>query len=120
MKKVMAFLEKYAEWVAMGFACVFLLYMVYSYVVSPDAVKVEVGRELLMPGEVDPYINTKDIAALQAAMDDKNGDVSFPVPDFAKAFSLAMGPDRDRMKGEFVLVRFSGPRSPVKRVERRP
>ena len=58
MKKVVAFLEKYAEWLALGVACLFLLFTIYTYIVSPDALKVKVGNEAMLPGDVDPYSAT--------------------------------------------------------------
>jgi hypothetical protein len=109
VKKVVAFLEKYAEWVAMSLACVFLLYMVYAYVVSRDDLKVKVGSESHMPGDVDTSIEANAANPLKNALDEKS-DISFPVNDFAGKFARAMGHDRDRMKPEFLAaVQFRPP-----------
>jgi len=102
MNKVVAFLEKYAEWLAMSFACIFLLYMVYSYIVSPDDLRVDVGSEKLMPGEVDPHINAAVAEPLMKEIGDK-GSITFPVPEFQKNFALAMSEKRDRMGDEFLV-----------------
>src|SRR4051812_2527979 len=104
MKKVVAFLEKYAEWVAMSLACVFLLYMVYAYVVSPDELRVPVGSESLMPGDVDPHINNNLLAGLEKEISNPKSDVEFPVPDFKQGFALNMSKDRARMKPEDMLA----------------
>jgi hypothetical protein len=102
MKKVVAFLEQYAEWVALGVAAIFLLFVVWGYVISPTAVKVQVAGEELTPGEVDQRVNDKAITRLQSAMESKAGDLVMVVPDFAKQFELAMGPNRPHMGPEFL------------------
>jgi hypothetical protein len=104
MKKVVAFLEKYAEWVAMSFACVFLLYMVYAYIVSPDDLRIPVGNETLMPGDVDPHINNNLLAGLEKEISNPKSDVEFPVPDFKQGFALNMSKDRPHMKPEDMLA----------------
>jgi hypothetical protein len=105
MKKVVAFLEKYAEWLAMGVACLFLLYMVYAYVVSPDDLRVQVGQQTLMPGEVDPTINSTQLSVLEKQINDPKAEgVSFPVPDFVKSFSLAMSKERERMEPKYAIA----------------
>lgn len=104
MKKVVAFLEKYAEWVAMSLGCVFLLYMVYAYVISPDDLRVPVGSESLMPGDVDPHINANLLAPLEKEIANSKSDVEFPVPDFKQGFALNMSKDRPRMKAEYALA----------------
>ena len=43
MKNVVAFLEQYAEWLALGVAAIFFLFVVWGYVISPTAVRVKVG-----------------------------------------------------------------------------
>lgn len=102
MKKVVAFLEQYAEWLALGVAAIFFLFVVWGYVISPTAVKVQVAGEELTPGEVDPKVNDKAIGRLQSAMESKAGDLVMVVPDFAKQFQLAMGPDRPNVGPEFL------------------
>src|SRR3954451_19886558 len=96
MKKVVAFLEKYAEWLALGVACVFLLYMVYSYVVSPEALHVKVGSDTVYPGEVDPHVDVA-VRHLQEAIEAPAGDVKIPLPDYSKDFLTAMGTERPHM-----------------------
>ncbi|HEY7118431.1 MAG TPA: hypothetical protein VH475_17715 [Tepidisphaeraceae bacterium] len=103
MKKVVAFLEEYAEWLALGVACLFLLYMVWSYVISPEPLKVAVGGEKQMPGDVDTYVSSHAVNRLQDAMN-APADVKIPVPDFDKEFATAMGPNRPHMAKEFLAV----------------
>src|SRR3954469_15728197 len=111
MKKVVAFLEQYAEWLALGVAAVFFLFVVWGYVISPSAVKVKVAQEELMPGDVDPTVNDKAITRLQSAMDSKADGLVMVVPDFAKQFELAMGPARPSMSPE-ALAGAQPPRPP--------
>ena len=55
MQKVTAILEKNVEWVALGIAGLFFLFMLYSYIVLPP-VTATVGSAPVTPGEVDPKI----------------------------------------------------------------
>src|SRR5687768_9332628 len=103
MQKVVAFLEKYAEWVALGISALFLLFIVYSYVLSPDALRVDVGSEKLLPGDVDPAIAARDAKALQAAVD-APAEIQFPMRDFTKEFELAMGPQRRMMEPQYLVT----------------
>jgi hypothetical protein len=101
MQKMVAFLEKYAEWVALGVASLFLLFVVYSYVVSPDQIRVKVGSDAVFPGSVDEKVNESSVKRLQQAMEAPSS-LTFPVPDFAKVFATKMGPQRDRMTPEVL------------------
>src|SRR3954452_11919308 len=103
MQKVVAFLEKYAEWVAIGFAGLFLLFIVYSYVLSPDALRVNVGSEKLLPGEVDAHVAGGRARDLQVAVD-APADVKFPLRDFTKEFEVAMGPQRRMMEPKYLVT----------------
>lgn len=95
MKQVVAFLEKYAQWVAMGVAGIFLLFVVYSFWVSPDQLKVKVGSQELLPGEVDTAIANdadKGAARLKRQMDaSSDASADFKVPNFQQEFAKAMG-----------------------------
>lgn len=95
MKQVVAFLEKYAQWLAMGVAGIFLLFVVYSFWVSPDQLKVKVGSQELLPGEVDTAIANdadKGAARLKRQMDaSSDASADFKVPDFQQEFAKAMG-----------------------------
>src|SRR6266700_7008915 len=108
MKKVVAFLEKYAEWLALGVACLFLLFTVYSYIVSPDALKVKVGSETMLPGEVDPYLskNPSMLPRVQAGMEATTAGIedAFKVKNFSAEFVKAMGPERPRMGAEYFAA----------------
>jgi hypothetical protein len=106
MKKVVAFLEKYAEWLALGVACLFLLFTIYTYIVSPDALKVKVGNEAMLPGEVDPYISKSPsmLPRVQSGMEATTSGLedAFKVKNFSAEFKNAMGPDRPRMAAEYL------------------
>src|SRR5215212_5730816 len=103
MQKVVAFLEKYAEWVALGVAGLFLLFVVYSYVLSPDALRVSVGNDKLLPGEVDTHVAAGRAKDLQAAVD-APADIKFPLRDFTKEFEVAMGPQRRLMEPKYLVT----------------
>jgi hypothetical protein len=113
--KVVAFLEKYAEWVALGVASLFLMYMVYANVIAPDALRSKVGNAEVFPGEVDQEIQRQTVARLTQAMEAPAGDVvrRIEVADYGKEFAQAMGPNRPRMGQEHLVLANSGrPRLP--------
>src|SRR4051812_40819067 len=98
MKKVVSFLESYAEWVALTLAVLFLLYTVYANVVSPEPLKTTVvgSPQPLLPDAVDPYVQ-QSVKRLQAAIEAPAGKEDlFPVREFRKDFETAMGPKRLR------------------------
>src|SRR3954469_1416326 len=98
MKKVVAFLEKYAEWVALSIAGLFFLYMVYSYVISRDQLVVKVGNDTLSPGDVDPHVSDT-VNRLQQAIDSPaTPDIqkSINPPDSSGEFLTLMGDKRPR------------------------
>src|SRR5438105_2761909 len=68
MQKVLNFLEKNVQWVAIGLGVLFLGWMVYKYAINPP-LKVDVGGTMLNPGEVDRHINDNDASKLRAAME---------------------------------------------------
>jgi hypothetical protein len=101
MQKLVAFLEKYAEWLGVGVASLFFLFVVYSYVVSPEQVKVKVGSDAVFPGSVDEKVNESSVKRLQTAMEAPS-NLTFPVPDFAGDFQKKMGDKRERMTSEVL------------------
>ena len=50
-------------------------------------------------------MNDKAITRLQSAMESKAGGLVMVVPDFAKQFELAMGPNRPSMSPEALAGR---------------
>jgi hypothetical protein len=101
MQKLVAFLEKYAEWLGVGVASLFFLFVVYSYVVSPDQVKVKLGSDAVYPESVDEKVSENSVKRLQTAMEAPS-NLTFAVPDFAGDFSKKMGDKRDRMTPEVL------------------
>src|SRR3954468_11354290 len=95
MNKVVAFLEKYAEWLAMTVATLFLLYMVYANVVDrKDFLATVPGAPgPLAPGEVDKHINQNAVANLVRAMKAPS-ETKFPAPNATADFARAMGANR--------------------------
>lgn len=89
MQKVVEFLEKYVQWVAIGLGALFVLFMVYTYVLNPPAT-VELGGTTRTPGEVDPYTLENVGKQLESAMSDR-GKINLTVPTYVQAFRDSMG-----------------------------
>lgn len=86
MQKVLAFLEKHVQWVAIGLGAVYLLWMVYSYVLNSPS-RVTIGDSTLSPGQVDEYVKRNFADPLGDAMN--NGRVP-TVPAAPTAESVLM------------------------------
>ena len=72
MNKVVDFLEKNVQWVALGLGGLFLLWMVFSYVISAPVVA-QVGDEQVAPGEVDRLIKERAAEPLERQMAEGGG-----------------------------------------------
>src|SRR3954453_20706729 len=80
MQKVLDFLERHVQWVAIALAAVFLLYTLTSYLPGlAQPVTLELDGEKLGPGDVDPHIRQK-ADELQARIDTQV-KVPLVVPD---------------------------------------
>jgi hypothetical protein len=88
MEKVMEYVEKYVEWVAIGLGALFMFFMVWTYVFNPPAV-VELGGEKLTPGEVDPYTYDHVGKQLENALAG-NEKLNITVPTYVQAFKDTM------------------------------
>lgn len=100
MKKVVEFLEKYAEYLAMGIAVLFLGLVVWSYVLDGEALKSKVGGEQVFPGEVDAKITRTALPRLEGAVGTKltkEIEPRFAVKDFGGLITREMGPQRSSM-----------------------
>src|SRR5258706_13956591 len=120
MKKVVAFLEQYAEWVGLGVASLFLLWVVYGYVVSPDQLQVKVGTDTVFPEGVDPKISESYVRHLQDAMEASPGELAnaFKVQNFVDDFVRNMSDKRDRMTPEVLAGGAASPRDSGQRGHR--
>ncbi len=56
MKKVTDFLEKNCQWIAIALGAGYLVWMIYSFLLTTTAFNVEVGGEKKSPGEVDEAV----------------------------------------------------------------
>jgi hypothetical protein len=83
MKKLTDFLEKNCQWLAIGAGALWLLYMVYSFLLTSAVWQVPVANEPKSPGEVDEAV-AKIADQLKSQMD-ASGNIKIPVPDFNKA-----------------------------------
>src|SRR5438045_1573743 len=84
MRKVLDFMEKNVQWLAMGLGGVYLLWMVWSYVINPQVKVTGVDpQSALAPGAVDEYIAEHNAAKLDEAMK-RERPAQFAAPDFSK------------------------------------
>jgi len=87
--KIADFFEKHVQWIALGLAGIWLLWVGWSYGVNRP--ELDLGGTKFSPGSVDEYIRDTDAAALTS----KIGNNSVPpglidVPDFSEAFVNSM------------------------------
>jgi len=82
MKKFTEFLEKNCQWLAIGAGALYLVWMVYSNLLTNTAWTVTVGNEPKSPGEVDQAV--AQIAEQLKDKMDHGPVVKIPVPDFEK------------------------------------
>src|SRR5688572_17222951 len=88
MQKVTAFLEQHVQWVAIALGALFVLYMTYSYVITPPA-EVTIGSDSYGPSEIDPHTAETVVAKLQSAMTN-NAKIKMEVPQYVQAFQDTM------------------------------
>lgn len=88
MQKSLDILERNVQWIALGLGGIFLLWAVYSYVVTPPAV-VTIGGTTLSPGEVAPRTAEVPAKTVQVAMND-GATVHIQQLNVAQAFDEAM------------------------------
>jgi hypothetical protein len=89
MNKVVAFLEKHVQWIALGLGGLYLGYMIWTYALQTPVVATGIGPTPLTPGEVDPLIDQTVALPLDAAMKDTNVP-DFTVPNFIEQFKADM------------------------------
>src|SRR4051812_10566663 len=88
MQKVTAFLEQHIQWIAIGLGALFVLFMTYSYVITPPA-QVTIGNETFGPSEVDPHTADAVVGKLQSAMQNSQ-KIKMEVPQYVQAFQNTM------------------------------
>src|SRR5215208_737926 len=87
--KIQDFFEKNVQWIAMGLAVIWLLWVGWAYGVNRP--HVEVNGQTLSAGNVDEYIRDNDAATLAAKIGDSNVPAGLvDVPDFTDAFVNSM------------------------------
>jgi hypothetical protein len=69
MKKVVEFLEQYVEWVVLGLAAVWILWIAWGYVINTP-VTVTLNGKAVAAGEVDSIVNDQYAKPLQSAISD--------------------------------------------------
>src|SRR5436309_1106181 len=80
MQKVVVFLEKHVQWLAIALGAVYLLWMVWSFVLNdPTTVKLADGTSA-SPGKVDQHIYEDSATKLQGQMQHEV-PVKIPVPE---------------------------------------
>src|SRR5262245_49438726 len=88
MQKVTEWLEKNVQWLAIGLGALFMLFMTWSYVLSPVA-SVQIGQDELGPGQVDVYTQDHVGKQLESAIVG-TGKLPTTVPSYTKAFHDTM------------------------------
>ena len=93
--KIGEFFEKHVQWIALGLAGVWLLFVGWTYGVNRP--EVEIGGQKFSPASVDEHIRDTDMNALAAKLGNSNVP-AMDVPDFTEAFASAMNgqPKSDR------------------------
>jgi hypothetical protein len=89
MNKILPFLEKHVQWLALGLGLLYLGYMIWIYVVQMPVVVTGVAPTPLTPGEVDQYILDTAIHPLEVKMKDQKVP-EMPVPNFLDRFKADM------------------------------
>lgn len=95
MQKTLDILEKNVQWIVLGLAALFLLWVAYGYVLTPPAT-VKINNRVVTPGDV--ALVTETTAKDLERQIKENRPVSFPTPDlvtswrqhFAEPFAVAM------------------------------
>src|SRR5258706_6097050 len=85
--KIGEFFEKHVQWIALGLAGVWLLWVGWTYGVNRP--EVELGGTKYSAGSVDEHIRDTDMSALAAKLGNSNIP-AMDVPDFTEAFASAM------------------------------
>src|SRR5438552_6130784 len=92
MRKVLDFLEKNVQWLAIGLGCVYLLWMVWSYVINPQVKVSGVDpQHPLAPGAVDEYIAEHNASKLDESMK-RERPAQFAAPEFSKMLAEVLNP----------------------------
>ena len=100
--KIGEFFEKHVQWIAMGLAAGWLVYVGWTYGVNRPVIRV--GNETLSPGSVDEHIRDTEMATLANRMSDPNVPAGLvDVPDFTDAFVSAMNVKAPPPLPELVL-----------------
>jgi hypothetical protein len=88
MKKVLDILEKNVQWFALALGALFVLWMAYTYVITPP-VNVKIGQQELSPGKVDKYIENNVVTELTTKMNDPRSP-TLSAPTYVKSFQDEM------------------------------
>src|SRR4051812_5971423 len=88
MQKIITILEKHVQWIVLGVAALFFVWMVYGYWIQQPA-SVSLGGQTLTAGEVDPHILSNESRKLEEAMNTSK-PIKMEVTPFAEQFVAAM------------------------------
>src|SRR5256885_10851798 len=87
--KIGEFFEKHVQWIAMGLAGAWLVWVGWTYGVNRP--EIQIGNEKFSPGSVDEHIRDTELASLLNKMGNQNVPPGLvDVPDFTDAFVNSM------------------------------
>src|SRR4051812_21539680 len=81
MQKVVAFLEKHVQWVAIALGGVYLLWMVWSYVLNSPVTVTTADGTKLTPGKVDQKVYADTATKLETAIKNERASIAITTPD---------------------------------------
>lgn len=83
MQKTLDILEKNVQWIVLGLAVLFLLWVAYGYVLTPPAT-VKIGSQIVTPGDVALVVQNSAQDLEHQIKSDRS--VSFPTPDLVSSW----------------------------------
>src|SRR4051812_4253116 len=84
MQNLRKYLERYSEWVALALGAIYLLYVIYSNVVTPPITS-SAGKKTVTPGQVDQVTLDESAKPLEQAMN-RTEVPTYKVEAFAEHF----------------------------------
>ncbi len=111
MQKVLELLEKHVQWVAIALGGLFVLFMVWSYVLTPVA-SVELGGRTLTVGEIDQATVDGPVARLRSQMNSP-ARIALPSVDFVGPWQASITTSPQLPRPATVVTTLPGDRTGI-------